>query len=134
MPAPALFVDTNIVVYAFSDDLRSQKAQALLAASPVVSAQVLNEFANIARKKLAMSWREIRNALEDIRILASDVVTLDDRLTIAALELADRYRFSFYDALVVAAALRAGCDRLYSEDMHDGLLVEKQLTISNPFL
>lgn len=128
------FIDTNIVVYAFSDDVRSDKAQALLAASPVISAQVLNEFANIGRRKLAMSWPEIREAVGSILILASAVVALDDDLTIAALDLADHYRFSFYDALIVAAALRAGCDQLYSEDMQAGLIVEKQLTIVNPFL
>ena len=128
------FIDTNVVVYAFSDDARSDKAQALLAASPVISAQVLNEFANIGRKKLNMSWPEIQEAVASITILASAVVALDDDLTIAAVDLAERYRFSFYDALIVAAALRAGCDQLYSEDMQAGLIVGRQLTIINPFL
>lgn len=61
------------------------------------------------------------------------IVPIDEKTTLAALSLAPRYSLSFYDAAMIAAALRVGCERHYSEDLHDGLVVEKQLTVVNPF-
>jgi predicted nucleic acid-binding protein len=130
---PKGFFDTNVVLYAFSDDPRSSVAEALLSDGGDISVQVLNEFANIARRKLGFTWSQVGEALNAIRTLARAVhpVTLDTHAS--ALRLAERYGFSLYDALIVAAALQARCATLYSEDMQDGLLVDGELRIVNPF-
>jgi predicted nucleic acid-binding protein len=67
-------VDTNVVVYAFSTDARSAAALALLAQGCDISLQSLNEFANVARRKLRMSWPDVREALAAIRTVCRNVV------------------------------------------------------------
>jgi len=127
------FVDTNVVVYAFTVDPRSDKALALLGRGCVISVQVLNEFANVARRKLGMSWNEVEEALTSIRTLCPTVLPLDMDAHLLAMEVAKRHKLSVFDALVIAAALQGGCDTLWSEDMHHGLIIEDRLRIENPF-
>ena len=122
-----------MLVYAFSDDPRAEAAQALLALGCDTGLQCLNEFANVARRKLRLTWPEIASGLADIRSLCSKVLPLEIATHAHALELATRYNLSIHDALVVSAALRGGCRLLWSEDVQDGLLVEEQLRIVNPF-
>ena len=126
-------LDTNVLIYAVSDDRRGEKARALLAGSFVVSVQALNEFANVARRKLGFSWAEVRGAVSDFAVLAERIVALDHPLHLRGLELAERYDLSVYDALMLAAADRAGCAFCLSEDMQDGMLIDGRLTIRNPF-
>lgn len=94
--------------------------------------QVLNEIAAVARRKLNMPWPEIRQALEDIRILCEPAAPLSLETHASAIEIAERYRFQIYDALIVAAAIEARCSVLYSEDMQHGQVIGS-LTIRNPF-
>lgn len=130
---PADFLDTNVLVYAFSADPRAEAAQALLAKKCIISVQGLNEFTNVARRKMGMSWTEVGAALEDIRTLCPVVRPIDLDTHISALQIAERYGYSFYDALVVAAALQAGCGVLWSEDLQDGVVINSRLHIRNPF-
>jgi predicted nucleic acid-binding protein len=130
---PGDFLDSNVLIYAFTDDLQAAAAQALLEAGCAISVQGLNEFTNVARRKLGKSWAEINAHLVAVRILCSPVVAIDLDTHEAALHLAERYGFAFFDALMVAAALQAGSGTLWSEDMQDGLLVEGRLRIANPF-
>ena len=127
------FFDTNVLLYLLSaDTLKADRAESLLAAGGTVSVQVLNEFAAVALRKMAMTVTELREILEPVRsVCRVEPVTEDthDR----ALALAERYGFSFYDALLIAAALRAGCERLYSEDLQHGQVIDRQLRILNPF-
>lgn len=135
MPTPAadFFFDTNVTLYLLSADAaKADTAEALLAGGGQISVQVLNEFASVARRKLGLSWAEIRELLAQIRsVCAVHAVTAEthDR----ALEIADRYGLSIYDALIAAAALLAGCSTLYSEDLQDGQWLERKLRIRNPF-
>jgi predicted nucleic acid-binding protein len=88
--------------------------------------------ANVARRKLAMSWMEINEVLALIRSVCPTVpltIETHDR----GMLVAERYGMSVYDAMIVAAALLGGCETLYSEDMQDGLLIDDQLRIRNPF-
>ncbi len=133
MPTVASFLDTNILVYAFTKDARAVTAQQLMGSPFVLSTQGLNEFANVARKKLKHPLEQIEEAIEALSKLASTIVPMDQQMTIAALKLVRRYNFAFYDALMVAAALKASCTRYYSEDLQDGLMVEDKLTVINPF-
>ena len=134
MTAPSEFLDTNVLVYAFCDDTRSAPAEALLAKGCASSVQALNEFANVARRKLAMEWREVRDALDAIRALLCAVAPLDLETHRAGIEIAERHRLSVYDAMMIAAALHLRCTTFWSEDLQDGLIVEGRLTIRNPFV
>lgn len=131
MTAPLL--DTNILVYAFSNDYRAAKAQELLSEPFILSVQALNEFANVAPRKLRMSWAEVRGAIEDVSGLAVAIQPLDLECNLQALNLVERFNFSFYDALMIAAALLAGSKHVFSEDMQHGLIIDGRMTILNPF-
>ncbi len=127
------FLDSNILVYAYSKDPRSVAAQAICARAHTLSVQSLNEFANVARRKLRFGWEEITANLTAIVDLAENIVPMTFELHQIGVALADRYQLQVYDGMILAAALEAGCDTLYSEDMHNGLVIEKRLTIRNPF-
>lgn len=127
------FFDTNVLIYAASADAeKATKAEALLAGGGVISVQVLNEFVNVARHKLHRSWPEIRGYLTAARHFLK-VEPLTVALHDKALAVAERHKLHIYDASIVAAALLSGCDTLYSEDMHDGLVIEGKLRVTNPF-
>jgi len=126
------FFDTNVLLYLLSGDApKADRAEMLLADGGIVSVQVLNEFASAARRKLQLSWPETREILGVIRALCRvEPVTLATHE--AGLDLAARYDFAFYDAMIVAAAQQSGCAILYSEDMQHGQVVDG-LRIHNPF-
>ena len=127
------FFDTNVVLYLLSaDTAKADRAEELLALGGTISVQVLNEFVAVASRKLRMSWIEIREVLAQIRaVCAVEPMTIETHAR--ALRLAERYGLSIYDALIISAALLANCKTLHSEDMQDGQVVERQLTIRNPF-
>jgi predicted nucleic acid-binding protein len=127
------FLDTNVLLYLFSGEpAKADRVEALLEEPRVISVQVLNEFAAVAVRKLGLSYVEVREALGTIRALChTQALTVEHHDK--AIEIAERYRFTFYDAALVASALLAGCRTLYSEDMQDRQVIDKRLTIINPF-
>lgn len=130
---PADFFDTNVLVYlASADTARAGQAEAAVAAGGAISVQVLNELANVARRKMQMTWRETHALLGMLRSLLT-VHPLTLHIHEIGLEVAERYGFSTYDAMIVASALDAGCDRLWSEDMQHGMALNEGLRIVNPF-
>lgn len=132
MPADTFF-DTSVLVYILKEgDKKSATADRLLATGGVLSVQVLNEFANVARRKLAMKWEEIEEALANIRDLCLPPVSIGIQTHMAALEIAKRYGFQIYDSLILASALETKCTILYSEDLQHGQKIQS-LTIQNPF-
>ena len=127
------FVDTNVLLYLLSDDAaKANRAETLLTGRIVISVQVLNEFANVARRKLGLGWPELEQALKDIRRFA-EVRPLTVDTHERGMTLAKRYQLSIYDAMIAAAALEAGCATLASEDFSAGQRFEGRLTIRNPF-
>jgi predicted nucleic acid-binding protein len=133
MPEPKAFIDTNILLYLFSaDTIKADRAEAIVRTGGLISLQVSNEIANVARRKLAMPWVEINAVLELIRSVCP-VTPLTIETHDKGIAIAERYKLNVYDAMIVAAALLAECEILYSEDMQDRLLVEKRLRIRNPF-
>jgi len=133
MPGMAFF-DTNILIYSIAqDDPRGPRAEELLAAGGVISVQVLNEFASVARRKIHMPWQEVREALAAIRLLCRSPLAVTVGTHEAGLRIAEQDGFGIHDALIAAAALRAGCRTLYSEDFQDGQIIDGQLTVCNPF-
>lgn len=130
---PDSFFDTNVLLYlASSDDAKAERAKALIEGGGLISVQVLNEIANVALRKMRLDWNEthaLLGALRDLLVVRPPTVEIHD----AGLALAERYRLSIYDAMIVAAALDAGCATLWSEGMQDGLSIDGRLQILNPF-
>ena len=134
MSVEADFLDTNVILNLMSGDAaKADRAQALLDAGGTISVQVLNEFASVARRKLGCTWPEIGEILATVRALCPVrplTVEVHDR----ARARAARYGVPFYDALIAASALDAGCTTLWSEDFQDGQLLEDSVRIRNPFV
>src|SRR5580704_17323254 len=130
---PGSFFDTNVLLYTTSSDAaKADRAEQLIALGGTISVQVLNEIANVARRKMRFSWETTHLLLSEVRQLLS-VVPVTLGMHEAGLALAERYRLSVYDGMIAAAALDSGCDTLWSEDMHDGLVIDGRLTVANPF-
>ena len=127
------FIDTNVLLYLLSGDTaKADCADRVVQAGGTISVQVLNEFAAVASRKLKMSNREIGEVLAAVRA-GCRVTPLTEATHILGMQLSKQYRLSIYDAMIVAAALEAGCKTLWSEDIHHGLVIEKRLVIQNPF-
>ena len=121
---PGNFFYTNVVLYlASADPAKADRAEKLIGAGGTISVQVLNEIANVARRKMGVSWTETRAFLSMMRdLLPVQPLTVEIHET--GLALAERCGLSLYDALIAAAALHADCDTLWSEDMQDGLVLD----------
>ena len=130
---PADFFDTNVLVYiASGDTTKADRAEAAIAAGGSISVQVLNELANVARRKMRMSWADTHELLSILRsLLTVHALTLETHES--GLRLAERYGLSVYDAMIVASAIQAGCETLWSEDMQDGMAIDDTVRIANPF-
>jgi predicted nucleic acid-binding protein len=127
------FFDTSVLLYLLSDDsVKADRIETLLAARGIISVQVLNEFAVVALRKLKMPLNEVREILDTIRaVCAVEPITVEthDR----GLAVFERYKFSLYDSMLVAAALISGAKILYSEDLQHGQVIDNQLRVTNPF-
>lgn len=128
------FFDSNVLLYGYAfADPRSTRAQAILEKGGAISVQCLNEFASVARRKLDMRFDHIGEALSIVTALCHPVVPIDIDLHRLGIMIANEKRLSVYDGMIVAAALTADCDTLYSEDMQHGLVIDGRLRIVNPF-
>jgi len=129
------FLDSNICIYAFDmDNKKKEKALDLIICNQsFISTQVLMEMANVALKKLKFTQEEIQLSVDYLTAFCS--LHLIDLSTIKlAFEVRQKYLYSLYDALIVAAALESNCNILYTEDMQHGHFINKRLNIVNPFL
>ena len=127
------FIDTNILLYLLSQDAKkADRAEEELAKGGVISVQVLNEFASVASRKLKMSMDEIREVLSTVRAVCQ-VVAVDIDTHEKGLQIAEKYKISTYDAMIVASALLSGCTMLISEDMQHNQKIDGVLKIQNPF-
>jgi predicted nucleic acid-binding protein len=132
MNADEVFFDTNILLYlADKESGKAGPTEDLLADGGNISVQVLNEFASVARRKMGFSWAETRENLDIFRAIF-EIVPLTLETHERGIALAERYQLNVCDGTIIAAALLAGCKVLYSEDVHDGLVIEG-LTIRNPY-
>jgi predicted nucleic acid-binding protein len=129
------FLDTNILLYAFStkDEKKHALAKNLVLSDAVISAQVINEVTVNLLKKFTFNEDQVQQFLES-SYARYEVAELTYEVFSNASNLRQNYLFSYYDSVIVSAALLSGCTILYSEDMHHELMVEKQLKIINPFI
>jgi len=129
----SVFFDTNVVLYLLSADAhKADVAEALLARGGVVSVQVLNEATSVCRRKLKLPWPEVHGLLDAVKACCT-VVPLSLAAHERALQLAERFQLSLYDALICASAQEVDAEVLYTEDLQDGLVLGG-LQVRNPFV
>lgn len=127
------FFDTNVLLYLVSGESDfADRAQRLLADRGVISVQVLNEFCYVAKRKFRVSLPDARRVLVRVRRFC-EVMPLDIETHDLGIDIAERYRLGVYDGMILAAARRAGCTSVLTEDLNAGQVIEG-VTISNPFL
>lgn len=127
------FFDTNVLLYLFSANAqKADRVEEILVPGSVISVQVLNEFSSVALRKLGMKMADVREALDPVKAICT-VIPLTLLIHERGLQVAERYGFSIYDALIVAAALDADCTTLYTEDLQHGQVIDHTLKITNPF-
>jgi predicted nucleic acid-binding protein len=133
MPATDPFFDSNVILYLTSSDIeKAAAAEAWLANRGVVSVQVLNEVAEVARRKFKMEWHDVRAILSVVR-RACRVESVSAETHDYGLQIAERHGFGVYDSMVMASAIQAGCSTLLSEDLRHGQKIGS-VAIRNPFL
>lgn len=134
MSGAEAFFDTSVLLYLLSAEAeKADRVEELVEQSGVISVQVLNEFTAVATRKLHLSFSEVREVLGVIRT-ACVTQPLTSEHYDKAVEIAERYRFSFYDSVIVASALLAGARTLYAEDLQHRQIIDKRLKVINPFL
>lgn len=128
------FIDTNILVYCYTGDEPEKHRKALdIANRPdtYISTQVLTELSNTLKRKFNLNWKEIETVLSEVNSGFNVYLNKPDTIE-RACRIAEKYSYSFYDSLIIAAALSCNCKTLYSEDLQDRQKIEKKLTIVNP--
>jgi predicted nucleic acid-binding protein len=135
-PTGHYFVDTNIWLYALivNDDAQKHRiaAEIVQGSNVVVSTQVINETCVNLLRKANLAETQLCDLIEAF-YAKYEVIATEAQILLRASRLRAHYSLSFWDSLVVASAIESGCNVLYTEDMQDGLAVEGQLTIINPF-
>jgi len=136
MKAERIFIDTNIIIYLYSKDEphKKKKAESLfLGSKPLISIQVLNETANVCLRKVHFDSTTVRNILDELERYCkiAPITIFSVRL---ALQIREKYRFSYFDSLIAASAYEHGCSVIFTEDLQHDQLIDGQIRIINPFL
>jgi len=132
-----VFIDSNVVIYAYSNSEKSkqQVARKIIKENyTVVSTQVLQELSNTLKRKYALDYSSVKETLQECVYSNNEVHTNRQQTIFKACDIAERYHFSFYDSLIISAALESNCNILYSEDLQHNQIIENVLTIKNPFV
>ena len=132
-----VFIDTNVLIYIYSIDEPDKRNIAISLFNEnndtVLSIQVINELVNVLSKKFLLSGNDINIKISEI-IHNCEIADISLELINNALIFKDRYKYSYFDCLIIASALENDCDILYSEDMQHNQIIENKLKIINPFL
>lgn len=131
----SFFIDTNIFIYAYSTTELTKKdiARNLLTDNIQISIQIVNEFIWIMTKKYSVDLGSIKNIVKGFFNIY-EVHSIDQKIIEKALEISEKYKYSYWDSFVLASALSGGSSILYSEDMHHNQIIEDKLRILNPFI
>ena len=131
-----VFLDTNVLVYCYSSTEHAKQDVAVKIAQNAqawVSTQVLQELSNILRRKFGKSWKDVQQAIDEVsnnfHVFTNELETIR-----TAVQLAERYGYSFYDSLILSSSLVIGCSTVFSEDMQHSQVIEGKLEIINPFI
>lgn len=130
------FFDTNVLVYLYSNDEPEKQQRALKLIESTenrwLSTQVLSELSNTLLRKFKLDYQTVTNVVKEMQA-SFQIVTVKPSTIEHAIKLTHIYRYSYYDSLILAAALSQSCPVLYSEDMQHEQLIEQQTLILNPF-
>lgn len=130
-----VFLDSNILVYSYSNseiDKQNIARKLITENNSFISTQVLQELCNIVTRKFKFSYKQAAIAIEEC--CQNNKLHINTQNTILqACQIADRYGFSFYDSLIITAAIESNCTVLYSEDLQDGQVIDGKLRVKNPF-
>ena len=131
----SIALDTNILMYLYdsSEIEKRHISELLISIKPFISAQVISEFINVTKRLQKLPKREILEKCNRV-IARCEIISVGNETLATALFLIDRYDFQIFDSIIVASALEANCEVLYSEDLQHNQLIENRLTIINPFL
>jgi len=134
MPAERIFLDSNVMIYAYfkQDEKKQRISKQLISQNAIISTQVLQELTNTLHRKMGVDYNIVRTILQEC-LKNCDLNTNTSDTVFLALNVAERYGFSFYDSLIVSAAIESKCTILYSEDMQHNQHIEN-LIIKNPFI
>ena len=130
------FLDTNIIIYLYSEDedeKRDVAYQFVNNANCFTSIQVMNEVSNVWTNKYALDKSEIIKYLNEIESISEEVLLVKRKTINRALDIKTQYGYSFYDCLMLASAIEANCNKILTEDMKDGQIIDGILQIVNPF-
>ena len=129
-----VFIDTNIFLYAFCevDRKKQEKAKEIVLDKASISVQVINETSSNLIKKLKFDEDKIKNFIESC-YRRYEIVNFSKEIFLSGSEIRKKYKYSYYDSLIISAALVSNCTILFSEDMQHSQIIKKQLTIINPF-
>jgi predicted nucleic acid-binding protein len=133
MSGAEVFFDSNVLLYLLSSDAgKAERVETLLQRRGVISTQVLNEVSAVVLRKQALSFPELHELLANLREFLG-VVPLTVEVHERGLEVAERWEYSLYDSMIIAAALESGCRTLYSEDLQHRQMIDRRLQVINPF-
>ena len=131
-----VFLDTNIIIYMYSEDDEDKRDiayQFVNNTNCVTSIQVMNEVSNVLIKKYALGKSEISKYLDEIEAISEEVLLIQRKTINQALDIKEKYGYSFYDCIMLASAIEASCSIILTEDMNDGQVIDGTLKIVNPF-
>lgn len=128
------FIDTNILVYAYSNTEieKKQLADKLLKTDIKISTQIVNEFIWVMTRKYHIDSDKIKKIVKGLFSIY-EVILINQKIIEQALTITDRYNYSYWDSLILSSALECECSIVYSEDMQHGQIIDQKLEISNPF-
>ncbi len=129
----SIFLDSNILIYSI-DKFKSEKVKTIFKSGNIIyiSTQVINEFINVCFKKQLLDLQTITETVKRFISTFSLAIITEDTI-VKALELKNRYKYSFYDSLILSSSVENNCSILYSEDLNHSQKIEEKLTITNPF-
>jgi len=131
-----VFIDSNLWIYLYSEEYKSAIITEVINKHfdhIIISTQVLGECFNVLTKKKIKTLEEVKEIIDDIASIA-EVSGIDKLIVAKAIEIHTRYKYSYYDSLIIASALENDCAILYTEDLHHSQVIDEKLTIINPFL
>ena len=131
-----VFLDTNIIIYLYSvdeDDKRDISYKFVNSADCITSIQAMNEASNVWFRRHGLGKIEITKYLDEVESVCDEVMLVRRKTINLAMDIKERYGYSFYDCLMLASAIEANCTLILTEDMQDGQIIDGTLKITNPF-
>lgn len=136
MTEPRFFIDTNLLIYLYSTDMKGSIVENFMQDNfhnICMSTQVLSELYSVLTRKKLKTKQDAQVIINDL-IRSYSIYCLDEECIKKGMSVNIRYKFTYWDSLIIAAALESGCTTLFSEDLQHLQVIEETLTILNPFL